>query len=225
MYRFIRLFAAILALLMTTPVFASNADFDDDYYEDEAHFGVRATLDFDRSFGVSDLVKWGPGASVGVVYYAPFGRITYFNAGVLFSYTTFKLDGEGGTKYSPYIIKGHLRTPSLKVPLDFGVKFVDNRRMRLSVYTGPHLYFNFDLRAKYDLTRSHSTYPVNEKVTNSGMDLDWGLGVAADLGRHWHAHFEGVVGLSHFGTSNEFIPGTPCAFRRAELSLGLGYNF
>ena len=224
MTRFFRYIAFALASMMVVPAYAEETDYEDDF-EDEAHFGIRAQLDFNRSVSVTDIVKWGPGTSVGIAYYAPFGRLTYFNAGLLFSYTTMRLNGQGGNKYSHYDIVGHIKMPSLRLPLDFGVKFIDNRHMRCSVYTGPHFYFNFDVKGDYDLIRTQSTTKVNEKITNSGMEIGWGLGVAVDLSRHWHAHFEGTVGLSHFGTTNEFTPGTPSALRRGELSLGLGYNF
>ena len=219
-----RILLLVLSFFFVTSGYAQDLS-ETDYYEDEAHFGVRAQLDFNRSISESDLIQWGPGVSVGIAYYAPFGRMTYFNTGLLFSYNTFKLKGTGGTKYSPYHLNGHLSMPTLRLPMDLGVKFIDRKNLIVSVYTGPHLYFNFKLNADYERKRSQSVEQIKEEMSSSGMEIGWGLGAAVDFKRRWHLQFEGTVGLSHFGATHDLKIGHECDFRRAELSLGLGYNF
>lgn len=88
-----------------------------------------------------------------------------------------------------------------------------------------HLYFNFSLKAKYTQTRQNHEEEIDKSYTNSGMEIAWGLGVAADIASHWHVHIEGVYGLSRMGMTEDIKLGEKTHFNRAGISIGLGYNF
>ena len=216
----------ILCLATALGILAAPAATYAEAPEDEAHAGVRVSFDMNTSTSYTYMVKWGPGVSVGGAYYAPFGRLTYFNVGLLFSYDTFKVDGSFGNKYAVKQFDGHIELIGLRLPLDIGLKFYQNDKVRLSAYTGPHLYFNFSLKGDYDLIRMGYTTHIKEKFSFPGMEIGWGLGVAVDILRHWHVHFEGTYGLSHLGEAEELRDvGSHTYFKRAELSVGIGYNF
>lgn len=214
------LFLAIIIGIFTAPAasYAENTP-------DKSHLGVRMSFDLNTSTTYSSVIKWGPGASIGGCYYAPFGRMTYFNPGFMFCYNTLKIDG--AFKNTPKRnFKGTMSIIGLHFPLNIGLKFYQTEKLKLSVYTGPGLYFNFSVRGKYDLIKGNGTIKIDEKLSNPGMEIGWGLGVAADISRRWHVHLEGTYGLSHLGESEELRDlGDHSYFNRAELSLGLGYNF
>ncbi len=151
--------------------------------------------------------------------------MTYFNASLLFGYNTIDYSGTTPNKYNRVQIDGHISSLGLRLPLDFGLKFYDTQLVRLSVYTGPHLFFNFSLKAKYNEKRAYTEEKVDKDYTHSGMEIAWGLGLAADFAYRWHIHVEGVYGLSRMGRTNDIQVGETTHFNRAALSIGLGYNF
>lgn len=194
--------------------------------EDAAHFGARVQFDLNTSTKYSYMVHWGPGVSAGVAYYAPFGKATYFNVGVLFSYDTFDYNGDTKNEYNRRHYDGTLSMIGMRLPLDFGYKFLQTNKVRLSVYTGPHFYFNFDMKADYTMTRSNSSEKVSKDYSTSGMEFGWGLGFAADINRRWHAQVEGTLGLSNMCKTEDIELGPKGAhLKRAEISVGIGYNF
>lgn len=216
----------ILSLVAAFTLFAQNISAAQNVDGDTKHFGVRMQFDMSTDTKYSYMVHWGPGVSVGGTYYAPFGRYTYFNCGLLFGYDTFDYDGDTQNKYNSAHFDGHLSMIGLKLPLEIGFKFFQTDKIRLSVYTGPQIYINFKLKADY--TSTHKTYSekISKDYETSGMDLGWGLGFAADFKRHWHAHVQGTLGLTNMGMTTDFLLGPDEAhFKRAEISIGLGYNF
>lgn len=216
----------ILCLAVVLGLFAAPVATYAEAPEDNAHAGARVSFDVTTSTTYTNMIHWGPGVSVGGAYYAPFGRLTYFNVGLLFSYNTFKVDGTFGSKYDSRQFKGNIDLIDLRLPLDIGVKFYQTNNVRLSAYTGPHLYFNFSVKGKYDLYRQDYKTPIDEKFSTPGMEIGWGLGVAADIFRHWHIHLEGTYGLSHLGEAEELRDaGMHTYFKRGEISVGFGYNF
>ncbi len=219
MKRLILFIAVIVGLLSASA--ASHAEGSGD----KSHLGLRVSFDLSTSTTYTSVIHWGPGASAGVCYYAPFGRMTYFNAGVLLNYATMKVDGSFKNKpLSRY--NGHISTMGLRLPIDIGLKFYQTEKVKLSVYTGPTLFFNFSVKGKYDLIRGGGDLKIDDKISNPGMVIGWGLGLAADISRNWHVHFEGTYGLSHFGESEELREiGNHSMFKRSDLSIGIGYNF
>ena len=220
MSRITRFLILGMAMMLATPAFAANEP-----GEDSRHFGVRANFVLSTSSTITDFTHFGPGTSVGAVYYAPFGRLTYFNTGLLFNYTTIGYKGVIGDKYMHRPVDGHLTMTGLSLPIDIGVKFFDNNKVILSAYTGPHVYFNFKMKAKYDNYTSTGVEEVKKDFLTSGLDLSWGLGIAIDFMRHWYGHVEGVIGLSNMASTSDIKFNEPSYFKRAELSIGVGYNF
>lgn len=76
-----------LLKLLTAIVIASAATFTATA-QDKAYFGVRAAYDMCTSTKNSYMTSWGSGFSVGGVYFAPFGKLTFFQPGLLFYATT-----------------------------------------------------------------------------------------------------------------------------------------
>lgn len=192
---------------------------------DASHFGIRAQLDYNRTQNARQLVKWGPGFSIGASYYAPFGRFTYFNMSLMFSRDTFKYDGWAGPKYGQHYMDGSLTVTGLRLPLDIGFKFLQLRNVKLSIYTGPSFYVDFSCRAKYVDTYPEWEGTVDKNYTISGMEVGWNAGVACDFLQHWHVHFEYMHGLSNMAMTNDLEGGPTTNLRRAEMSVGIGYNF
>lgn len=216
----------ILTLGLSAACFLTSlASEDNEDYSDDAHFGLRVDFDLNHSHNWGQFLHWSPGGSVGGAYYAPFGKFTYFNVGVLFSYSTFDYHGTSGTKYHPYDIDGSMWVVGLKMPLDFGFKYYENKNVRLSVYSGPQLYFNFSIETEFDYYGKNDTQHIKKKIDNSGMEIAWSIGTAIDFKQRWHLQFEYNHALSNLGVTGDFIPNTLANIKRGELSLGLGYNF
>ncbi|MCI5978917.1 MAG: PorT family protein [Bacteroidales bacterium] len=214
---------ALVAALLLVAMPAKAADTGD---ADKAHFGVRLQFDMNTSTKYSHMFHFGPGVSAGINYYAPFGKITYFNTELLFSYDTFGYEGDTENKYNRRHLDGSLNMLGLRLPLQIGVKFIDKAKLRLSAYTGPAFYFNFSLKADYTETSSRGSEKVKKDYSNSGAEMGWTLGVAADFSRRWHAHVQGTLGLTNMGMTDDLGTGRNGAnFKRAEISVGVGYNF
>lgn len=172
------------------------------------------------------MFDFGPGFSVGGIYYAPFGKITYFNVGLLFTYSTFKFEHTYSDIRRHY--KGHLETVGIRMPIDIGFKFYQSKKARLSAYLGPHLYFDFSAREKLTTTKRDEIEKTDAKLNNSGLELGLAVGIAADLWRHFHIHAEGTYGLTRLGHSEtiwDWNTNLAPNYNRAEISVGLGYNF
>jgi hypothetical protein len=193
--------------------------------QDKAHFGVRAAYDMTTSTTVTEIAGWGSGFSVGGVYYAPFGKRTFFQTGLLFYVDNIKLDGTTENKYNPHTYDGNIRNLGIRLPIDLGLRILENSVVALNVYTGPHLYFNFASKMICDEIIGGKTNHVDEKFTTSGMEIGWALGVGADFFKRWHIHLEGAYGLSNLGKTDRFELGKESNLKRAEISLGVGYNF
>ncbi len=201
---------------------------------DSARFGVRVSYDMTTSTRNSYLTGWGSGFSVGGVYYAPFGKMTFFQSGLSFCINNISLNGATRPghnfppfdRFIPHIFDGTIRTIGLRMPLDFGLRIVESKAFNLKVYTGPHLYFNLSAKMICDVTYNEKTEHINEKFKTSGMEIGWGLGVGVNLFRRWHIFMQGVYNLSDLGSTYRFRDDDEISYiRRAEISIGLGYNF
>lgn len=193
--------------------------------QDNAHFGVRVAYDMTTSTTVTEMTGWGSGFSVGGVYYAPFGKRTFFQTGLLFYVNNIKLDGTTENKYNPHTYDGNIRNLGIRLPIDLGLRILENSVVALNVYTGPHLYFNFASKMICDETYGGKTTHVDEEFMTSGMEISWALGIGADFFKRWHIHLEGAYGLSYLGKTDRFELGKESNLKRAEISLGVGYNF
>lgn len=201
--------------------------------QDKAYFGVRAAYDMCTSTKNSYMTGWGSGFSVGGVYFAPFGKMTFFQPGLMFYADNIRLDGMTKNEDNRHAYDGDIRTYGLRMPLDFGLKVIDNKVIGLNVYTGPHLYFNFSSKMICDDTYYGKTTYINEKLSTPGMELGWALGIGINVCKRWHIFAEGIYGLSDLGKTYRFdriyIEDTEQSnasyLRRAEFSFGIGYNF
>ncbi|MDE6266971.1 MAG: PorT family protein [Muribaculaceae bacterium] len=192
---------------------------------DNPHFGVRVTYDYNNTTSYNHIVHGGSGFSAGASYYAPIGRIAYFNTGLMFFYDTFEYDGETGEDATLARINGSLSMLGLKLPLQIGVKFYQTRNVRISVMTGPQLYYNFSMRSKFDRERAGDLEHVAKTVNSNGMDVTWGIGAAVDFNRHWHLQAEYNIGLVDFTSVRTIDIGYDGSLKRSEFSVGIGYNF
>ena len=216
---------AVLAGATTASAAESDAQTGSVHPYDHQHIGLRAQFNLSSSSTHTEFFHYGPGVSVGAVYYAPFGRLTYFNAGVLFNYDTFGLKGTAGTIHAPRPMEGHLTTVGLQVPIDFGIKAVQNKNLILGFYTGPHLYVDFSCKAKYDYNRSGNIQKVEKDWKTPGLGFGWGVGTAIDFKQHWHVHVEYFIGFGNMAMTQDLELGKESGITRTNLSLGLGYNF
>lgn len=199
----------------------------------KAYFGIRAAYDMCTSTKNSYMTGWGSGFSVGGVYFAPFGKMTFFQPGLLFYADNIRIDGTTKNEDNRHTYDGNIRTYGLRMPLDFGLKVIDNKVIGLNVYTGPHLYFNFSSKMICDDTYYGKTTHINEKLSTPGMELGWALGIGINVCKRWHIFAEGIYGLSDLGKTYRFdriyIEDTEQSnasyLRRAEFSFGIGYNF
>ncbi|MDE7153087.1 MAG: PorT family protein [Muribaculaceae bacterium] len=219
MSHFFRSFIVLIALAAGMTAQAAEP------HTDSAHFGVRASFDYNNTTSCTNVVKAGPGASVGAIYYAPFGKITYFNMGLMFFYDTFNYDGYTGEDVSLAHIDGYLSMLGLKLPLQLGVKYYQSDKISASVYTGPQFYYNFSMRSKFTRLRAGDTEEIDRTINSAGMDLGWGIGAAVEIHRHWHVHVEYNIGLNDFTSLNDIEIGKLGQLKRSELSVGIGYNF
>lgn len=201
--------------------------------QDKAYFGIRAAYDMCTSTKNSYMTGWGSGFSVGGVYFAPFGKMTFFQPGLLFYADNIRIDGTTKNEDNRHTYDGNIRTYGLRMPLDFGLKVISNKAIGLNVYTGPHLYFNFSSKMICDDTYYGKTTHINEKLSTPGMELGWALGIGINVCKRWHIFAEGIYGLSDLGKTyrfnREIFYGEELSnasyLRRAEFSFGIGYNF
>lgn len=193
---------------------------------DGRHFGVRVQYEMNTSTKYSHMFHMGPGFAVGANYYAPFANRFYFNTELMLGYDTFGYRGDLENKYNKRHFDGKLKNINLRLPLEFGFKFVQNRHLLLSAYTGPDIIFNFKVKADYTETRPGGSEKVSKNYTNGGAELCWTLGIGADINRHWHAHVQGSLGLTSLCDTDDLANGPDGAsFKRAEFAVGIGYNF
>lgn len=206
-----------MLLACSTPAFSADT-------KDSKHFGVRVQYDMSTSTTHTGLFHFGPGVSVGFNYYAPFRRNPhfYFNTGLLFSYDTFGYKGE----FSKRPFKGSINNTGMRLPVEIGFKFLETNSMRLSVFTGPLMYFNFNVQADYTETYSTGPEKIKKEYTNGGADLGWTLGLGIDFLRRWHARVQGTLGLTNWcQTDDQPHEWDANVYKRAEIAVGLGYNF
>lgn len=211
-------------LVLSAMIIGLTASARDD--NDSAHFGARAAFDYTNTTSYNNVVHWGPGFAVGASYYAPFGKIAYFNMSLMFFNDTFKYDGYTGEDATLAHLDGTLSMLGLKLPLQLGLKYYESSSVRMSVYTGPQLCYNLSMRSKYTSVRSAGGPEHFAKTINSnGMDLAWTIGLAADIKKHWHVHAEYSLGFIDFTSVNDIEIGKVGNLKRQELSVGVGYNF
>lgn len=218
MSHFLRSFLALAAVTLGLTMSAQSSS-------DNAHFGIRVAYDYNSTTSEHNIVHGGSGASAGFAYYAPFGKLTYFNTGLMFFYDTLNYDGETGEDTSLAKIDGSLSMLGLKLPLHVGVKFYERETMRLSLYTGPQLYYNFSMRNKFDRKRAGGTEYIRHTINSQGMDVAWSIGAAADINRRWHVNVEYNIGLVDFVSVKTLELGMYGNLKRSEISVGVGYNF
>lgn len=193
--------------------------------KERAHAGIRASFDLTTSTTARELTSFGPGVSVGGAYYAPFGKYTYLNIGVLFSYDTFGFKGSVGDIVKRHY-DGRIEIIGMRLPIDFGFKFYQTDKVRLSVYAGPHSYINFSVKDNITVLRHGEYEKFDGQISHPGLDIGIGLGLAADLFRHWHIHVDATYGLSNLGRSTKlWLADYAPYYKRLEVSVGLGYNF
>ena len=226
---FSRLIATLIASTFVLPLVAGNNDAAQTQNADRAMFGVRAVCDITNSRTVSEITDWGAGGAAGISFYIPFGKLTYFSPALLIGCETVKLDGVAGSEKTPLYFTGNMSILGARLPLDFGLKFVQTSSVSASIYTGPHIFFNFSVRGKYNIEdpKSDFVYLRHEKSLNNfkGFELDWGAGISVDIKRHWNVRAECNYGLTQFAEMEKVYPGEISKFKRIALSVGLGYNF
>lgn len=218
MKKYLKAFVLFAAIIMA----AGEADAQ---YDPAKHFGVRASLDLSTSTTQTKVSKFGPGAGLGLWYYVPTSNLVYFDFGIGVSFDTFKLDGDISERFNNRYIKGHVEYPGLQLGINCGLKIMKAKYLMLSAYTGPQAYFTFLTQGKYDIIRPTYVEHVDKKLCDSGLNLGWTLGVALDLSCKLHFHVEGVFGLSNTFRSEEIIIGQASHFKRAQINIGIGYNF
>ncbi|MDE6464113.1 MAG: PorT family protein [Muribaculaceae bacterium] len=194
--------------------------------DNNKHLSLRASFDMTTSSTHNKLCSFGPGASVGVVYHFPFSGNFFFEAGPYFMFNTFGFDSYNnrGTVLKKY--DGHINDIGIKIPIDFGYNVLRTKIIDLGVYTGPVAYVNFHTRGHFITEYNDKT--ENFKLPNGGMDLGWNLGVSAEIATRWHVAVEGFYGLSNMCRIDYNLTAKgnePPAFRRAGVSIVLGYNF
>ncbi len=228
MSRFLRTFCLSLLLAIGCAVYASETDKSE--AKDRLHIGVRAQYAHFTPTTVKHVVSGGPGYGVGVIGYVPIGKMIYFNGGLFFGKEKFDLDGIGGAESYPIYFIGHLNVTGFRVPLDFGLKVIQTRSVRFSVYTGPHFSFNTSVRATYNMENptSHEVYASYESKSLDnfmGMESSWGFGLGLDFKYHWHLQVEGTIGLTRFAKMERVYKNKEANIKRNSLSVGIGYNF
>ena len=225
MKNYFRVLASILVLSFTMPVIAHNSDsFDKE--GDRPSFGVRAFLDLTDSRTVSEITDWGVGGAAGISYYVYFGKLANFNPGILIGCETVKLDGYAGSEKRPFYFNGNIKTIGMRLPLDFGINVICLSNVKVSLYTGPHIFINFAVKGKYKKSTDKVTIPYDKTLDNyKCFELDWGVGLAVDIKRHWHVQVESNIGLNQFAEMEKVYPDEISKFKRIAFSLGLGYNF
>ncbi|MDE6397449.1 MAG: porin family protein [Muribaculaceae bacterium] len=227
MKNYFRLLASLLVLSFTMPVFAN--DNNDEENRDRASFGVRAMFDLTNSRTVSEITDWGAGGTAGISYYVPFGKLTYFNPGLMIGCETVRLDGYAGSEKTPLYFTGNMMTLGMRLPLDIGLKLFQFPDVRVSVYTGPHIFINFAVKGKYNMEdpETHIVYIHHDRNLDEfkGFELDWGVGIAVDIKRHWQVMIESNIGLTQFAEMEKVYPGETSRFKRRAFSVGIGYRF
>lgn len=217
MKNFIRNVATSLMLIASIPAIAADID---------PFWGVRANFNMTTSTKSTDFTGWGAGGGLGISYLTPIGKVAIFQGAVSFNYNTINLDGYYNSKYNPAYYDGYFKSYSGRLPLSIGARLLTTDAVMLTVYTGPVLYFNFGSRAIYDRSTKTRDEHFDEKVTDSGMDIGWNFGIGADFFKHWHIHIEGTYSLSNMMMlSDMFGASTEAHLRRAEITVGVGYNF
>ncbi len=220
-----RLLVSALILSLVMPVAAASG-LDN---SDRGFFGVRAFCDFTNSRTVSEITDWGAGGAAGISFYLPIGKIAYFSPGLLVGCETVKLDGYAGSEKTPLYFTGDMKTIGMRLPLDFGVNLFRVSNVRFSVYTGPHIFVNFAVKGKYNMENpeTHIVYLRHDRNLDSfkGFELDWGVGLAAEIKRHWQIQVESNIGLTQFAEMEKVYPDKTSKFNRLGISVGVGYNF
>lgn len=210
----------IIAVLATVPLVCSAQEAP--HVSNEKYFSVRAAIDLTSTKNAGDVYGFGTGVAFGGVYHVPVGKIMYFQPGLYFNFDRIRFDGEAGTKYHHVNVDGNLNIVGMRMPLDFGIYCLRTKPVKISVYTGPELYFNFSTKLKYDEART-TTAPVkvDKRLDGPGLEIGWGLGIGFDICRNYHVGFKGAYGFSHMC----FVELTESTIQRIQLSATIGYNF
>lgn len=190
-----------------------------------SYWGVRASYDITTSTKTTRIAQWRSGASVGIVYHGAFGSRWFIEPGMSLYYNPITLSGDLGYEKPAHDIRGRINNTGLCIPVNLGIDIFDNYKVRVMAYTGPKLYINISTKAKYTRYDPYSApMEIIDKMKNTGMDIAWDLGFGANFNQKWHAHIEGTLGLSNWMNLDP-MGGTQFNFRRAQISVGLGYNF
>lgn len=215
----------LIAVLVSASAFAA-APAKQKIPHKESHLSLRAYYNATTSTVVPEIIKFGPGVSVGMVYMCQFGKLPFAQFGALFDYNTFKLDGTTANRYNPITYNGHVTCVGVNIPVNLGLKFYGNNFLKLYAYTGPNFFVNFTTRGHYDMIYANSTVRKDdEKITTTGMDLGWMLGLGADVFEKVHVCVEGTYGLSNWAMMKDLELGKHSHTKRAVISVGIGYNF
>ena len=190
---------------------------------------MRAAYDMCTSTKLKHFTGRGSGFSAGAVYYAPFGKLTFFQPGLMLFIDNIAVNGETTNEYNKHRYDGNIRTYGLCMPLDFVLNVCNSIVFGLNIYTGPHLFFNFSAKMICDDTCFGRTTHINEKLSTPGMELARALGLGINICKRWHILAEGFYGLSDLGKILMGFEGTELSnasyLRRAGFSFGVGYNF
>lgn len=96
--------------------------------QDKAHFGVRAVYDMCTSTKLKHFTGRGSGFYAGAVYYAPFGKLTFFQPGLMLFIDNIAVNGETTNEYNKHRYDCNIRTYGLRMPLDFGLNVCNSIR-------------------------------------------------------------------------------------------------
>lgn len=211
----------VAAALCTSAATAQNND------QNLPYWSARASYDLTTSSQDAQLLKPGSGGSIGVVYVRPLASRFYTQFGVMGTFASIKIDGSKELSHSLTRFKGHLNAGGFIVQGDFGWKFVQNSKVRLSLYTGPRIYINISVKTDYTEYRTHNDFHIDKPVSKSGCDIGWNVGLGVDIAHHWHVFVQGEMSFSNLASLNLYEPTGDgnSHISRAGLQVGIGYNF
>ena len=234
-------FMAAAVVAAAVPAKAESMMFNNP--ENEAYFGVRASVDISSAANGGAFYSNKPGFSVGAVYNIPIVVNLYFEPGLSLFYDVFgtvyfdtetvtipatQPGGEATEKDVLYQVDGSVRNLGFRVPLNIGYHFDFAPDLKVNVFTGPQVNASLWARSyTYEYIK-----PTGAKVENSSesafgtggfkhIDLQWNFGVGLDYGRYMVA-VQGSIGMTRL---RDAVPLIQKNMRRNIFSITLGYNF
>lgn len=192
---------------------------------EKPYWSVRASLDMTTTTKTTHIGKFGAGGSVGAAYVVPFAKHFYTQFWGMGFYDRITLDGSNKLQYGPSKFNGHISTAGIMLQGDFGWKFLQTGNVRLSIYTGPRIYFNFDINDDYSYVRNDWHYEKEEPLQTWPVDAGWGAGIGVDIAHHWHVYVQGEMSFTNFINLDFFEAARGDRFQRANIAVGVGYNF